>query len=361
MRFGGKLAIIGGVLVLGAAGGWWYFNPFNRGPVAPRPAVRLPEPLPAGVEIHPIAGKALAADPAPRRPVRAASALPHPPSADEPALATAERALVAPDPTPQQEPALRRVEPPAETQPAAPHTRPAATQPAPEPPGHPALTSDNPAIAAAVAKLDGGQTIEARHELNALLKAGSLSRSDAAEVRSRLSELAGQTIFSRRVVAGDPLVETYAIQAGDRLVNIARKYDVPHEILMDINNIRNAATIRADQKLKMVRGPFHARIEKRDFRLDVYLGELYVRSYPVGLGSDDGTPEGVWRVKDRLENPTYYPSASAVDKRIISPDDPANPLGEHWIGLEGVEGAAVGHEGYGIHGTIEPDSIGKNV
>ena len=31
------------------------------------------------------------------------------------------------------------------------------------------------------------------------------------------------------------------------------------------------------------------------------------------------------------------------------------------LGLEGVEGDAVGHEGYGIHGTIAPDSIGKAV
>ena len=28
---------------------------------------------------------------------------------------------------------------------------------------------------------------------------------------------------------------------------------------------------------------------------------------------------------------------------------------------KGVKGDAVGHEGYGIHGTIEPDSIGKAV
>ena len=36
-------------------------------------------------------------------------------------------------------------------------------------------------------------------------------------------------------------------------------------------------------------------------------------------------------------------------------------MGERWIGLEGVKGNAVGREGYGIHGTIEPESIGKAV
>jgi lipoprotein-anchoring transpeptidase ErfK/SrfK len=136
---------------------------------------------------------------------------------------------------------------------------------------------------------------------------------------------------------------------------------VPHEVIMSINGIPAPEKIRAGQKLKIPRGPFHARIYKSDFRLDVYLGDVYVRSYRVGLGATGSTPEGIWRVKERLPNPTYYPSASATDKRIIPPDDPNNPLGEHWIGLEGIDGAAVGHDGYGIHGTIEPDSIGKAV
>ena len=44
----------------------------------------------------------------------------------------------------------------------------------------------------------------------------------------------------------------------------------------------------------------------------------------------------------------------------MAADDPKNPLGERWIGLTGIEGSAVGQERYGIHGTIEPESIGKN-
>ena len=35
------------------------------------------------------------------------------------------------------------------------------------------------------------------------------------------------------------------------------------------------------------------------------------------------------------------------------------PMKAH-LAFDGVSGAAVGAEGYGIHGTIEPDSIGKN-
>ena len=38
-----------------------------------------------------------------------------------------------------------------------------------------------------------------------------------------------------------------------------------------------------------------------------------------------------------------------------------NPLGERWIGLEGVSGEALGQKRYGIHGTIAPESIGMSV
>ncbi|MEO0716931.1 MAG: L,D-transpeptidase, partial [Planctomycetota bacterium] len=40
-------------------------------------------------------------------------------------------------------------------------------------------------------------------------------------------------------------------------------------------------------------------------------------------------------------------------------DDPENPIGEHWIGLQGLGESAV-WEGYGIHGTTDPGSIGED-
>ena len=36
-----------------------------------------------------------------------------------------------------------------------------------------------------------------------------------------------------------------------------------------------------------------------------------------------------------------------------------NPLGERGIALEGLAGEALGQQRYGIHGTIEPESIGQ--
>lgn len=251
------------------------------------------------------------------------------------------------------------------------NTPPSGSQPAPRPAGPKNAAqriaeesggspSSNPRIAASLKRYQAGEVLEARQELNRMLEI-SRDPAEQAELRRHLRRIADETIFSPKVLTGDPLVTTYTIQPGDVLLEIGRQFAVPYEVIMTINGIRDATRIRAGQKIKVPRGPFHARIYKSQFRLDVYLQDLYVRSYPVGLGATQETPEGLWKVKERLTNPTYYPPASASEKRIIGPDDPSNPLGEHWIGLEGIAGNAVGRVGYGIHGTIEPDSIGKAV
>ena len=85
---------------------------------------------------------------------------------------------------------------------------------------------------------------------------------------------------------------------------------------------------------------------------------MFVTSYPVGLGQDDSTPIGTWMIEPhrKLKHPTYY---SPRGEGVIAADDPKNPLGGYWIGLTGTEGQAVGKMSYGIHGTIDPNSIGK--
>lgn len=236
-----------------------------------------------------------------------------------------------------------------------PATRPATTRTAPDA----APQSGAAAIRSAVQRAAAGQLIDARQELNRLLSQSALP-AEQSEIRKHLSLLAEQTVFSKQRIDGDPLFESYVVQSGDKLIAIGRRYDVPADAIMLINGIPSADKLRAGATLKAPRGPFHARIVRSQFRLDLYLQDVYVRSFAVGLGADYGTPTGTWRVKDRLSNPTYFPPPSAKDKRVIAPNDPRNPLGEYWIGLEGLSGDAKDAQSFGIHGTIEPDSIGRN-
>jgi LysM repeat protein len=214
------------------------------------------------------------------------------------------------------------------------------------------------ALESARRKAAEGRWVAAREELAPLMHR-NLSAADERAVREELAKIAEQTIFSNDRSESDPLVTIYKIADTDNLQKIGKKFKVPYEIIMDINGIKDARRIRAGQMIKVPNGPFHAKLSKSTFRMDIYLQDTYVRSYMVGLGKDGGTPTGQWRVDNKLVNPTYFPPASADNKKIIAPGDPKNPLGKHWIGLEGLTGEAKGQEGFGIHGTIEPESIGK--
>ncbi len=205
--------------------------------------------------------------------------------------------------------------------------------------------------------LTRGDELAARRNLSAALKLEPTA-SDESFIRGELARLGRETILSPRIISGDPLVDRYVIQAGDLLAKIAVANKVSADLLASVNGIIDKDRIREGQTIKIVRGPFRAVVSKRTYVLDAYLGDTLVRQFQVGLGADDSTPTGEWRVSTKLMNPTYYPPRGGA---IIAADDPKNPLGERWIGLIGISGAAVDQERYGIHGTNEPDSIGKSV
>lgn len=240
--------------------------------------------------------------------------------------------------------------------PAPPVTAPPSSQPAVEPAVSGAADA-RAAMEAGFAARQRDDLLAARVSLNRALHAG-LSPLDAQRVREALAQIADETIFSRTVKPDDPLVERYTVQPGDTLGKIAKRVFVSEDLLAQINGIADKNFIRESMTLKVIHGPFHVSISKQDHVMHVYLQDVYVRTYRVALGSNGSTPTGKWKIINHQENPGW------VDPRTGKrwhPDDPGNPIGEYWIGLEGVEGDAVGAFGYGIHGTIEPDKIGQDV
>lgn len=210
-----------------------------------------------------------------------------------------------------------------------------------------------------------GKLVEAREVLNAALLSGALGNmGDAEAAKLLMREINEVLVFSPERIAGDPWVGEVTIRPGDRLTKVANDIDVPYEFILRINGIADARRVRAGQTLKVVKGPMHAVVNKSRFTMDLFFGSpggtdaVYITSFRVGLGKSDSTPTGLWRValENKIKNPTYF---SPRGEGIIHADDPENPLGEFWIGLTGIEGAAVGKLSYGIHGTIHPETIGK--
>jgi hypothetical protein len=213
----------------------------------------------------------------------------------------------------------------------------------------------------AKAKVDEGDLITARQILNDALVAGR--GGDPDTIKKQIEQINESLIFSARKVAEDPWGGSYQVTSGERLGSIAARSSVSWELLSRINGV-TPKKLRSGQWIKLVKGPFHAVVYKHLFRMELYLGapggpgSMYVRSFQVGLGKDNSTPTGLWMCKagDKIRNPRYYPPRGGD---VIAPDDPKNPLAGYWIAIEGTDGQALGKESYGIHGTIDPDSIGK--
>ncbi len=211
--------------------------------------------------------------------------------------------------------------------------------------------------------LDSGQLVAARQHLSDTLRSGVLSENEAAQARGVLTDISDTLVFAPAIANDDPYSIEYIIRSGDTLSGIVHTMglQVDWRFIQRINGIEQASGIRPGQNLKLITGPFHAVVHKDSYRIDVYLGDgdeqVFVRSYRVGLGEYDSTPIGLFKVRQqsKLVNPTWI---NPRTREFYSADNPENPIGERWIGLQGIEERTKDLTGLGIHGTIEPQTIG---
>ncbi len=201
--------------------------------------------------------------------------------------------------------------------------------------------------------------IKARQLLSDAVSAG-LTITEEKQARKLINQASDEWLFSKNIFENDPYCSRYKVQTGDMFATIGKKFKVPYQLLMKINGIHDAARLRAGQNLKVIQGPFQVKVKRSTYTMSVYLDDLLVRSYIVGLGAPGRqTPTGLWRVTPgrKQVNPAWD---DVEEGKHYYPDDPENPLGERWIAIEGIEGDAVGRTGFGIHGTIKPHEIGKS-
>ncbi len=244
---------------------------------------------------------------------------------------------------------------------------PAPPEPVAAPPSPPATDAQIAEAARSyregLARQTAGELVEARGLLSGALASGLLAAADADACRDHLTELAQRLLFSREVHPGDPHARTYRVRPGDSLDAIVRreKLSVPHQGIQRINRISDPRKIRPGQILKLVQGPFDAIITKGSYTLDLYHQGMFVRSFRIGLGQNGSTPTGRWLVRDRVPQAPWTPPATAGGAAVIEHGQPGYPLGTkgYWIALTGLDTSNEMVSGFGIHGTNEPASIGK--
>ena len=215
--------------------------------------------------------------------------------------------------------------------------------------------------------MSAGALLEARAELSEAFFSGSLDAARSKRALEALTELADKTLFSPLVYENDPYTSAYRVARGDVIQKIVeREKLLVSPAFIGLLSGVNPGRLQPGQLLKLLRGPVHAVVSKSDFTMDLYLQRegqprTFVKRLKVGLGKDGSTPAGAWLVGKKTSRARWTPPASASQTATVAWGQAGYPLGKegYWIALQGVGDDTRGLSGYGLHGTNEPDSIGK--
>jgi lipoprotein-anchoring transpeptidase ErfK/SrfK len=183
------------------------------------------------------------------------------------------------------------------------------------------------AIQTADKQYKADQRKEALATLSLFYNTPNLTSSEREQLLARLDPLAGEVIYSRRHL----LEQSHRVDRNETLMEVAARYDVPWQLLANINGIADPVTVLPGTELKVVRGPFRAEVNISTSELTLFLGDLYAGRFPIGVGSDPAPKEGTFSVQDKQTSKTFYdPSGSPVPA-----GSPANPYGTMWMDLGG--------------------------
>ena len=138
----------------------------------------------------------------------------------------------------------------------------------------------------------------------------------------------------------------YTTASGDSLGKLAQKFETTIELIKKSNNL-SRDLIRVGDRLRIYHGHFAVNISKATNELRLTDEGKFFKRYRVGTGEYSKTPVGEFKITSRLADPPWW----RPDGKTIPYGDPQNILGTHWLGIN--------VPGYGIHGTWETNSIGK--
>ena len=146
------------------------------------------------------------------------------------------------------------------------------------------------------------------------------------------------------------------MKSGDSLSKIAAKFNCPVLLIEKANGIQDAAKIRAGLTLVFPDHPaFSVLVSKSRNTLAVLLDGKLFKHYAVGTGAQARTPAGTFKVVDKISEPPWWPGDGTP---VVRYGDPKNILGTHWLALEAT-GDTPRVRGYGIHGTWDESTIGR--
>ena len=224
-------------------------------------------------------------------------------------------------------------------------------------------------------KLFSSNILKSRELLNKAYNSGKLSKTQQDDARKKLETLANRTILqvSRYVNPRDKFLERYTFKSGDMLNSLRKDkvitkkgviarldLNVPaYNILWKINGLRSSTQFRAGRTYKMIKGPFHLVVYKKQCVADLYIQDLFIKRFKVAVGATNSpTPEGFFCIERKTRGPksSYTNPDPNGNRRVLYPGDSGYPLGKGGFNmkLEGIHqlgNTISAGEGYAIHGV----------
>ena len=200
------------------------------------------------------------------------------------------------------------------------------------------------------ALLDRAKNFEANAELlnakNAYQKliTDFPNSTEVMDWQRKIEELNIKLFFSPVVTEGSVI---YEIKPGDSFHKIAREFNTTPELIKRSNHF-TSDLISPGSKIKVWVAPFSILVDKSQNTLILKTNEEIIKTYVVSTGKDNSSPVGTFKIVNKMLNPTWFKSGA-----VVPAGSPENILGTRWLGLDVV--------GYGIHGTTDPQSLGKQV
>jgi lipoprotein-anchoring transpeptidase ErfK/SrfK len=126
--------------------------------------------------------------------------------------------------------------------------------------------------------------------------------------------------------------------------------DVPHTVTASVHSTQPEVTSK-DIASKY---PSYLTLDRANFTLRLWRNLKLAKTYTVAVGQEGlETPEGLYAIEEKEENPTWHVPESAWAGDLAGatiPPGPSNPIKARWMAI---------YEGAGIHGTEETESLGS--
>jgi lipoprotein-anchoring transpeptidase ErfK/SrfK len=124
----------------------------------------------------------------------------------------------------------------------------------------------------------------------------------------------------------------------------------PHTIVADVHPTKPEVT----KKEVAAEYPSYLTLDRSTFTLRLWENLKLAKTYTVAVGMEGlETPEGLYAIQEKEENPTWHVPESDWAGSLAGqdiPPGPSNPIKARWMGI---------FEGAGIHGTEETYSLGS--